>query len=313
MELAYHEHNRREYELPRHISLRQLTPLALLTLKATGRCEVTMPEWLFDLDNPGQYMRRIKTVGLTLPSVNGPYTSVSCTLSLIRSTLRRSSLLQDDQYERKVDGEDTRFVDYFGSVQSIVTSSGNNDSGMFEVNLRDERPLPFEGAGVESTWTLELPASFRQFDYSTISDVVFHVRYTAREGGAQLGTKAVERMETLLSDASTTNLRILTSLRHDFPNEWHQFVTGTGQLTLTVKREHFPYLTQGRPLAVTSVQLCRLSDGALNTAQPANLQVSDLNIQLDEQQAFQLTLNADSSVLVRRPNADVFALITYTI
>lgn len=40
---------------------------------------------------------------------------------------------------------------------------------MFETNLHDERLLPFEGAGAESTWKLELPASFRQFDYSTIS------------------------------------------------------------------------------------------------------------------------------------------------
>jgi hypothetical protein len=38
-------------------------------------------------------------------------------------------------------------VDYIGAVQSIVTSGGSNDSGIFETNLRDERFLPFEGAG----------------------------------------------------------------------------------------------------------------------------------------------------------------------
>ena len=75
-----------------------------------------------------------------------------------------------------------RFADYFGTIQSIVTSVGGNDSGMFETNLRDERLLPFEGAGVESTWKLELPATLRQFDYNTISDAVLHVRYTARQG-----------------------------------------------------------------------------------------------------------------------------------
>jgi hypothetical protein len=39
---------------------------------------------------------------------------------------------------------------------------------MFEANLRDERFLPFKGAGAESTWKLELPVRFRQFDYDTI-------------------------------------------------------------------------------------------------------------------------------------------------
>jgi Tc toxin complex TcA C-terminal TcB-binding domain len=35
-------------------------------------------------------------------------------------------------------------------LQSIVTSSAQNDSGMFETNLRDERFLPFENSGVVS-------------------------------------------------------------------------------------------------------------------------------------------------------------------
>ena len=32
-----------------------------------------------------------------------------------------------------------------------------NDSGLFEPNLRDERYLPFEGCGAISSWCLELP------------------------------------------------------------------------------------------------------------------------------------------------------------
>jgi hypothetical protein len=45
MELAYHENNEREYELTRHISLRQLAPAALLPLETTGTCQVMVPEW----------------------------------------------------------------------------------------------------------------------------------------------------------------------------------------------------------------------------------------------------------------------------
>ena len=59
--------------------------------------------------------------------------------------------------------------------------------------------MPFEGTGAVSEWQLVLPASSStdggQFDYGTISDVIFHLRYTAREGG------------TLLRDAAVSNLK----------------------------------------------------------------------------------------------------------
>ena len=46
------------------------------------------------------------------------------------------------------------------------------------------RYLPFEGAGADATWTLELPTDFKSFDYSMISDVMLHMRYTARVSGS---------------------------------------------------------------------------------------------------------------------------------
>src|SRR5262249_14090249 len=183
MEMAYHENNKRELELAKHVSLRQLNPVALLTLKATGTCQVTVPEWLYDLDCPGHYMRRIKRVALSVPSVVGPYTSVNCTLSLLKSSIRKSPVPKDGEYARQ-GSEDDRFVDYAGAAQSIVTSGASNDSGLFEANLRDERFLPFEGAGAESMWKLDLPKpqDYPAFDYATISDVILHIRYTARQG-----------------------------------------------------------------------------------------------------------------------------------
>src|SRR5215470_5144572 len=45
--------SKRELELTRHVSLRQLDPLALLALRTTGSCTVTVPEWLYDRDCPG--------------------------------------------------------------------------------------------------------------------------------------------------------------------------------------------------------------------------------------------------------------------
>ena len=102
------------------------------------------------------------------------------------------------------DAEDDRFSDHFGSLQSIVTSTAQNDSGLFETNLRDERFLPFEGSGAISEWQLELPADEvdRQFDYDTIADVILHIRYTAREGAGCSARGAVEHLKDRIAKPS---------------------------------------------------------------------------------------------------------------
>jgi len=256
MELAYHEKNQREYELTKHVSLLQLDPMALLQLRSTGECTLALTEDLFDLDCPGHYFRRIKTVSISLPCVTGPYTSVNCTLTLQRSTIRKSPLAAS--YRRDTN-EDMRFSDNFSSSQSIVTSSAQNDSGLFETNLRDERYLPFEGAGVISEWRLQLPGNPAkgepcQFDYSTISDVILHVRYTAREGGDALRSAALENITALMQSPSPAlhlygSVRLF-SVRHEFPSAWAQFKNAPlensrARLTLDLKAEHYPYWSRG--------------------------------------------------------------------
>lgn len=77
-----------------------------------------------------------------------------------------------------------------------------------ETNLRDERYLPFENSGVVSEWQLELPANPSkgdpaQFDYNTISDVILHIRYTAREGGGLLRNAAQTHVKDLIKEAQS--------------------------------------------------------------------------------------------------------------
>lgn len=262
MEMAYHELNQREYELTRHVSLRQVDPIALLTLRATGSCTVVLPEELFDLDCPGHYFRRIKSVALSIPCVVGPYASVNCTLTMLKSSLRRSPALSDNEDAYARDGEDTeRFSDSFGRVQSIVTSSATDDSGMFEANLRDERYLPFEGAGAVSEWRLELPAAVKQFDHNTIADVIMHVRYTAREGGVPLRTAAQSHLAARIAAGSTVGSVRLLSVRHDFPTEWARFAAATPSpagvvpLTVPLREEHYPYWAKGGSIALKRIEL----------------------------------------------------------
>ena len=266
MEMAYHDLNQREYELTKHVSLLQVDPMALIQLRTTGRCTVRLPEALFDTDGPGHYFRRIKSVALSIPCVTGPYTSINCTLTLLKSSIRKTQILQDGAYAR-LDAEDDRFSDYFGSLQSIVTSSAQNDSGLFETNLRDERYLPFENSGVISEWQLQLPANPSkgepcQFDYETISDVILHIRYTAREGGGLLRNGAIAHLKEQIDAAQTIGSVRLFSIRHEFPTEWAKFKsvniegeTKTAELTFNLQKEHYPFWSQGRLEAVKQVDL----------------------------------------------------------
>jgi Tc toxin complex TcA C-terminal TcB-binding domain len=275
MEMAYvMQLNQRELELTKAVSVMQVDPLALVQLRETGSCTVKMPEVVFDLEGPGHYFRRIKSVAVTIPSVAGPYSSVNCTLTLQKSSIRKSPVLGDG-YER-ADAEDPRFDDYFGSLQSVVTSSGQNDSGTFDVNLRDERYLPFENYGVVSEWRLDLPANPsdddpRTFDYRTISDVVLHFRYTARQAGDPLRSAARGSVKQLIGDASAAGSLRLFSVRQEFPSEWARFKAQTPPdgdrfgLTLRLRPEHYPFWGQGRLTAVDGVHvLVRPSGGGNN-------------------------------------------------
>lgn len=312
MEMAYHEHNKREYEMTKHISLQQLNPLALLQLKATGSCEVTVPEWLLDLDCPGHYMRRIKTVSVSIPCVAGPHTGINCTLSLLKSTIRKSPILKDGEYKR--DGsEDDRFKDSYGTIQSIVTSNAQNDSGMFETNLRDERYLPFEGAGAISTWKIQLPSDLRQFDYNTISDLILHLRYTAREGGSLLKTGAVSEIDTMVKEEKTSPLVISFSLRHNFPTQWHQFVNSTNNedLKITIKKDHFPYLAQGFTININKITLfSNTAEGLKNRDIDINKLEGDIN-EAESNNQSKLSIEEGTEVLTRDKDEQVFLVLSY--
>lgn len=313
MEMAYHDYNKREYEMTKHVSLQQLDPKSLLQLKVKGSCEITIPEWLFDMDCPGHYMRRIKTVSLSIPCVAGPYTSINCTLSLLKSTVRKSPI-PGDNYARSQESEDDRFKDYFGTIQSIVTSNAQNDSGLFETNLRDERYLPFETAGAESTWKLELPSDIKQFDYNSISDVILHLRYTSREGGAQLKSKAVLHIQNdIVTDAKASGLVRSFSLKHDFPTEWYDFTSSIENLKISVKKEHFPYVTMGFNIAVNKVELFAVKNRELKSRDiTGSVDVDKLGSEINANTPSELVITSDATVLTR-DNDLVFLVLSYSL
>ena len=270
MEAAYLDNNAREYELTKHVSLAQLDPGALLQLKATGQVTVGVPEVAFDLDHPNHYLRRIKTVAVSLVCNAGPYTTVGMTLSLVANKYRKSTAAKQgavtdkDKYAEDT-GNDPRFAYNIGSISSVATSSAVSDSGLFELNFHDERYLPFEGAGAISTWQIELPTAYQQFDYDTISDLILHVRYTAWEGGAAFRTMTEKALGAMLNQTVLTagrkGLYVAFSLRDSFPNEWWQ-LSDTGSTSITIDDGHLPYLARAHSPALGAMTWAAKVQGA---------------------------------------------------
>ena len=256
METVYLEQNNRDLEITKHISLAQFFPLSLMALKEAGACAVVLPEWLFDMDYPGHYFRRLKSVSISIPCVVGPYTSINCTLSLTNHGIRvRQGVTAG--YGNPLAGGDDRFFRSVVPQVAIATSNGQNDSGMFELNFNDERFLPFEGAGAVSEWRVELPRENNQFDLATVSDVILHVRYTARPSEGNNLTQAAKN--NLAAVLPPLGLRMFV-LNQEFSGEWHRFLypeDGQDQkLLFTLERDHLPFYVRGKTnINLTKVDL----------------------------------------------------------
>jgi hypothetical protein len=239
-----------------------------MELRNKGTCHVSLPELLFDLDNPGHYLRRLKTVGVTVPCVVGPYSGVSLTLSLLDNHIRVST---DTSGGYPGPNYNTGFINDLGGTSEIVTSSAQNDNGLFELRFEDERYLPFEGAGAISNWLLTLNNVYPQLDYSTITDVVLHLRYTARDGGSDFAitvNSAVKaQLNAIALAESRKGLYRMFSARQDYGTAWARFLNpGTGNdqvLNMPMPPERFPFYTYGLDLKVVSVNvLAKTSDAA---------------------------------------------------
>ena len=273
LENEYLNSNRRELELSKSISVALLNPLALIELRETGKCHLSLPEELFDLDYQGHYFRRIKSVSLSIPCVAGPYTSVNCSLRLLNNTYRKNTQMNADPsgmdaYEHDNDGgiplDDDRFRSSNVPVSLMATSNGQNDAGLFEFSFRDERYLPFEGAGVISNWVVELtePKDLRQFDYATIADVILHLKYTARESSGSLKDEVITHLRNHLEqndNNAAPSLRMF-NLKQDFPTQWHRFLHPTAPalkntFELEMSANLFPILDKGKTLNVSHISV----------------------------------------------------------
>jgi hypothetical protein len=236
LERRYLETNYRSLELDQSFALSQIAPDALVNLREMGECHFKVSELFFNLFYPGHFKRRIRTVRVTIPCVTGPYVNVGATLTLekswIRTTAEEGAPLSEVPPRRSV---------------SVATSRAQNDAGVFELSFRDDRFMPFEGAGAVSTWMLTLPKTFCPFDYQTISDVVLSISYTAeqdddlRAAVEKENGEIAQAIRKALADSETPLARVF-SLRQEFPSEFARLLhspVGT-DVHIEITDRHFP-------------------------------------------------------------------------
>ena len=247
MDAQYLAANVRELELTKHISLALTQPLMLVKLLQTGTCDIPLNESVFDLDHPGHYFRRLRSVAVSIPCVAGPYTSVNATLTLVEAVVRTvapSTGYQSCAWPNPT-GPGVISSPTSGAPPVIATSGGQNDAGLFEVNLRDERWLPFEGQGAISKWTLTLDRRDNSFDVNSVSDIILHLRYSARSGGD------VETVRAAVKPGGARSM--LISARSAFGDAYYRFFNpsdagATAQtLTLPLTSSVFPFSNLGTP------------------------------------------------------------------
>ncbi len=222
MDSAYHSQNKREYELTKTISLATLAPLTFMQIRegvpVAQLGGFSLKESHFDDDFPTHHLRRVKSANVSVHCTPGPYQSVNGKLTLLNAQTRKTAT-------------SSTLDTLSGVVSSIATSMGQNDHGMFELNFRDDRYLPFEGAGAHletgDQWRFELMAG-NEFPFDSISDVVFQLRYTAREGRSPAPT------------AITSPKHVLWRVPHAFPDAWQAFVDGASTIDLVVTPDRLP-------------------------------------------------------------------------
>ncbi|MBD2801855.1 insecticidal toxin complex protein A [Xenorhabdus sp. M] len=199
MDQAYLQHNTRRLEIVKTVSVKSLLTSSQWEIgKSTGSFTFALSAEMFLRDYPTHVDRRIKTVALSLPALLGPYEDVRASLVQLSNTLNSVADLKTVDYLLNP-LEYTKPENVLLNVQAnqgVVISTAMEDSGMFRLNFDDELFLPFEGTGAISQWKLEFGSDQDQL-LESLSDVILHLRYTARDvsgGSSELSQQVRSRL-----------------------------------------------------------------------------------------------------------------------
>jgi hypothetical protein len=100
----------------------------------------------------------------------------------------------------------------------------------------------------------------RQFNYSTITDVLLHIKYTAREDAGLFKHSAVDRLRDYLAEDDMSPSVKLIDVKRELPAEWHRFLNPTNPasgnvLTVDLTRNLFRVIDADKRIKINSISL----------------------------------------------------------
>nr|WP_062339390.1 hemopexin repeat-containing protein [Herbidospora sakaeratensis] len=214
--------DRRRLEITRRVSLLEHDPIALLTLRESGTCELGLPEDLFDRDFPGHYLRQIRSVAVAFHDGEGSPIEVNATLTQLAHKTVTAADPKAVQYllDPKGAAPANLRVDWRPSQRIALSHvpEGAENNGLHEMRYDDDRYLPFEGTGAVGAWRLELPGLRGRDLPGDLADVQITLRYTAEHGGDAFAST----VRGLLQPAPAA---MYFDVPGEFPDEWESLGT----------------------------------------------------------------------------------------
>jgi|GEM_PF-1375312 len=219
---------KRRLQLSKTVSLASLLPTEFIRFRREGNITFKAFMVWFDWDFPGHFLRLIKNVRVAVLALVPPRDGIH-------------AMLRNDGSSTVVVNENGIFVPKpairtFG--ETVALDSPFNDSGVFVMDYNDPMLLPFEGLGVDTTWTFELPRATNRFHFDTIVDVLFTFEYTAMHDDAYRD-QVIQRL------GNTMSADIVISLKNNYPDQWYHLnnpidPTANQEVSLEVTRHAFP-------------------------------------------------------------------------
>lgn len=171
MEVAYLENDRNELEITKNIYFGELVEEGMGVLEKLNSCDTVVENFSFNIPKSiygfRYYFGRIRNVQMQV-ILKDPASKrcVGAELSLIENNLW---LNENEWIQNRI------------GVQTIATSQAHLDINQYEFNFFKGKYSPFEGAGIDSKWTLSLPG----IKGNEIDDIIISISYTARKGAVK--------------------------------------------------------------------------------------------------------------------------------
>ena len=239
--------DQRSLNISQTFSLSQVMPQEFLDFRSTGQLTFQTPMSWFDADFPGHYLRLIRQVSLTIVALVPPSRGIRATLA--------SNGISTVATAGPYGFSDVTLQREPGLIAVTATSAA---TGVFTTDLQPEMLLPFEGNGVATTWSLTLPPAANPFDFSSITDVMLTIDYTALAdyGYRDLVVRSLNANRARSGDC-------LFSLATGYPDQWYQLTNPDPgadpaqprTVTITLSGGDFPVNVSGLTTQAITMQL----------------------------------------------------------